>query len=100
MFDQYADQSNYQKMKEDQISKLKTYGGLGKNYLFLLSWTLTGSITNLNIEDLAQKANSQLSNELHDLIINKSYPKPNIVYIDFVNENLTDDIIQYNFDKL
>ncbi|MCF6766548.1 hypothetical protein L3V82_12290 [Thiotrichales bacterium 19S3-7] len=96
VYDQYSDKSNYNKMKTDQIDKLHQYGGLGQNYLFLLSWTLTGSISELDIKKLANTANEHLKDELHDLIINQQYPKPNIVYIDFMSQELGKEIIQYN----
>ncbi|MCF6775924.1 hypothetical protein L3V83_04965 [Thiotrichales bacterium 19X7-9] len=96
VYDEYSDKSDYDQMRSDQINKLKQYGGLNQNYLFLLSWTLTGSITQLDIKKLADTANGHLKTELNNLIIDQHYPKPNIVYIDFINQDLGKTIIQYN----
>lgn len=97
VYDQFSDTSDYKDMMDDQITKLKKYAGLNQSYLFLLSWTLTGEIFALNLKELADQANSHLSDELYDLLIKQKLPKPNFVYIDFIDKKLALDILQYNF---
>ena len=94
VYDSYADTSNFDKMSTDQLNKLKQYGGWGQNHLFLLSWTLTGSAGNLNIYSLAEKANTQLDTSLSQALTVDKDPMPNIVYIDFMNPTLAQNIVQ------
>jgi hypothetical protein len=102
VYDKYADKSDYEKMKKDQLEKWKDYAGLGNTYLFLLSWTLTAGVADdINpsnyIFNMAANANSHLSNVLYEKMIKEKSSRPNIVYIDFLNEYLAKIIIQYNF---
>lgn len=100
--DSYSDTTDLKKMEKDQLGKLDKYGGLGKEYLFLLSWTLTpgvGTFFGGSIEELAAKANAALPDVLHQQIVVSGKPTPNIVYIDYVNAVTTKSIIQYNFKK-
>lgn len=94
--DLYSDKSSYDKMSKDQITKWDNYAGLGKEYLFLLSWTLTAGIDD-SIRDLAAIANGHLPAVLKEQIIDRKKGKPNIVYIDFVNTETARAIIAYNF---
>lgn len=96
IYDRYSNTSDYEKMKADQLSKWKTKGGLGKGYFFLLSWTLTSNIGDDSISLLATKANRNLYDVLYDQIKALS-TKPNIVYIDFFYNALSQSIILYNF---
>ncbi len=97
IYDQYSDEDNYEKMKNDQINKFYQNGGLGNPYLFLLSWTLT-SKSGSSIKTLANKANHELSSGLKEIYNhNEEHKLPNIVYIDFVTSELAETIIQYNF---
>jgi hypothetical protein len=93
VYDVYAEESDYEAMKANQLQKWKEFGGMGKGYLFLLSWTLTYG----NIQEHAAEANAKLSDVLYDQIIKNGASKPNIVYIDFVDSTVTQSIIQYNF---
>lgn len=96
VYDSYSNTDDFNKMSADQLNKLNQYGGWGKNHLFLLSWTLTGTAGHLNIHSLAEKANTNLDASLsHALTVDKD-PMPNIVYIDFMNPILAQDIVQYN----
>lgn len=98
VYDEYSNTSDYNTMKNDQIQKWKTYGGMGNGRFFLLSWTLTASPPlGASIETLAAQANSQLPGVLYDQIVVNKLSKPNIVYIDYVNNTTTQSIIQYNF---
>ena len=81
-------------MRNDQLSKLKYFGGFNNPYLFLLSWTLTSNGF-YSIEDLAHEANSNLPYELQQMYGNMQ--KPNIVYIDYFNPNIAEKIIRLNF---
>jgi len=42
--DKYSDTSDYSAMSTDQLDKLSELGGYENDYLFLLSWTLTGTL--------------------------------------------------------
>ncbi|HEY9256999.1 hypothetical protein [Chitinophaga sp.] len=99
VYDEYADEQNYDKMKKDQLDKWKKYGATDGKYFFLLSWTLTPKdyvIWN-SIETLSAKANKELPAVLYDYIVSNKYSKPNIVYLDYLNETVTQSIIMYNF---
>lgn len=96
VYDSYANTGDFTKMSTDQLNKLNQYGGLGQNHLFLLSWTLTGSVGHLNIHSLAEKANTSLDTSLSQALTVDKDPMPNIVYIDFMNPTLAQDIVQYN----
>jgi 1-phosphatidylinositol phosphodiesterase len=97
--DSYANTTDLKKMEENQLTKLNNSGGLGKEYLFLLSRTLTpdvGTFFGGSIKELAEKANDALPAALSNQK-DQGKPMPNIVYIDYVNVNTTREIIQYNF---
>jgi energy-converting hydrogenase Eha subunit F len=96
VFDEYADKEDYDEMKADQIRKWRDHGGLGKGFLFLLSWTLTPGAGS-TVEELAAIANDKLPGVLHQQIVTSSFSKPNIVYIDYVNRDTAFSIVQYNF---
>jgi 1-phosphatidylinositol phosphodiesterase len=106
VFDQYSNTTNLHDMSEDQILKWTTYGGLGNQYLFLLSWTLTPDPNPLHGKFLpvwvvASRANAALPGVLFEKIIgtpeSTKLPNPNIVYIDFLGPDLARSIILYNF---
>lgn len=94
--DLYSNTDSYPKMSADQISKWDKYAGFGKDYLFLVSWTLTAG-SGGSIRDLARVANDHLPAVLNDQVNIKKKGKPNIVYIDFVNMETTQAIIGWNF---
>lgn len=91
--DKYSDTTDFDDMKEDQLHKLNEYGGLGKDHLFLVSWTLTGGTVISNARD----ANAKLNHALYDHITKEGKVKPNIVYIDAISGAVSEDIIKYNF---
>jgi hypothetical protein len=97
VFDEYSDTSSYEDMKTNQLGKWKEHAGLGTGHLFLLSWTLTGSVGGPSIAEMARNANSKLPGVLYDQIVNRHAQKPNIVYIDFVATAVCQSIILYNF---
>ncbi|WNJ20214.1 hypothetical protein [Pontibacter sp. G13] len=99
VFDKYSDTTDYETMKRTQLEHWSNYGGLGQGFLFLLSWTLTPTLTSSGVATLAEKANSRLPDVLYDQIINHNASKPNVVYIDFLNSQITQGIIWYNFVK-
>jgi len=99
--DAYSDTTDLNKMENNQLFKLNNFGGLGKEYLFLLSWTLTpnaGTFFGGSIKDLARMANRSLPTALQ-YQVKHDKPMPNIVYIDYVNEDISREIIQYNFNN-
>ena len=102
VFDQFANTTDFSEMRADQLKKLGLNGGLGKHYLFLLSWTLTGSPLSfkLNLRELADKANPELASSLQQAFSASHLPKPNIVYLDFINSSLAKEIISYNFEQI
>ncbi|MFJ4157752.1 hypothetical protein ACIPZF_23515 [Pseudomonas sp. NPDC089752] len=95
VYDKYSNTSNLAAMRDDQLKKWREFGGLGKNHLFLLSWTLTPHFLSASVEGLAKLANAALP-EL-DRYAKEYRSKPNIVYIDFVDSSVTSSIIALNF---
>jgi 1-phosphatidylinositol phosphodiesterase len=53
VFDSYANTDDVGQMASDQIDKLAAHGGLGKDFVFLLSWTLTGKLGKQDIKQIA-----------------------------------------------
>lgn len=103
VYDAYSHQSEFSVMQEDQRAKWATHGGYGKDYLFLLSWTLTGSTDNiLDLDLLSAAANPQMPHALHTIaaaVERSSKGLPNIVYIDQVDPYLCKAIIDANDPK-
>ncbi|GAA4439870.1 hypothetical protein GCM10023091_22740 [Ravibacter arvi] len=99
VFDEYADTDDYNTMASKELELWRTHGGLGKGYLFLLSWTLTSGKPPLTspIYDLARVANTALPTVLKQSIDGAHYAKPNVVYIDYVEERVNRSIILWNF---
>lgn len=99
--DAYSNTTSLEKMKQDQLAKLDAYGGLGKDCFFLLSWTLTPNSDTFfhhgSVEKLAGKANPALEKVLAERMGQVNKPKPNIVYIDYLNTKTAQSIIQCNF---
>lgn len=98
--DAYTNTTSLEKMKHDQLTKLDTYGGLGKDYFFLLSWTLTpnaDTFFNGSVKNLAGEANPALKEVLQKRLILPGHPLPNIVYIDYLDAETARCIIQCNF---
>lgn len=98
VYDRYSNTANYDDMAKDQIQKWHRYAKIGGDYLFLLSWTLTsteGPLTG-SIKSLAKTANANLPTVLHEQIVNQKTARPNIVYVDYVNNLTTQSIILYN----
>ena len=103
VYDKYSDTDDYVKMSLDQINKCIQSGGLNKNYLFLLSWTLTQRPLYSSIRDLASIAHKNLASAMDDLYAlaagNNSEPSsklPNIIYIDYVDHYHNYYIIMMN----
>jgi len=97
VYDEYSETDKYSAMKSDQLQKWDDHAALGTGHFFLLSWTLTATFWNSNVKDLAIEANSKLPGVLYDQIITAGAKKPNIVYIDFLNSEVAQSIVQYNF---
>lgn len=99
VYDSYSNTVSLDKMKEDQLRKLNEFGGLGKPYLFLLSWTLTpdiGTFFGGTIEELASKANAELENVISSFLKQPAQVFPNIVYVDYVNTRTSEFILSCN----
>jgi hypothetical protein len=97
VFDKYSNENVFFEMKSDQVAKWRKHGGLGKGYLFLLSWTLTAqSAFDSSVESYASIANSELADSLYRYT-RELNTMPNIVYVDFLDQRIGQTIIQYNF---
>jgi hypothetical protein len=97
VYDDYSETNSPSTMIDGQRGKLANSGGYDKDYLFLLSWTLTGAAGLLDIEVMAKAmANSWLPLTTKD-IRNNVLPHPNIIYCDFVDPYLCKAIIDLNF---
>ncbi len=100
VYDLYSNTVSLEKMKQDQLDKLIAYGGLNKNYFFLLSWTLTpdsSTFLTSSIKNLAKEANRTLEELADEYLRLANIPKPNIAYIDYMNEQTARSIIALNF---
>jgi hypothetical protein len=96
VFDEYSNTDDYDTMEADQLQKWNANAGLGRGHFFLLSWTLTPKFAGHGVEHLAGEANPKLPEVLYSRIITRKAQKPNIVYIDFVNNQTAQSIIMYN----
>ncbi|PVZ37078.1 hypothetical protein N430_04534 [Pseudomonas sp. CC120222-01a] len=96
VYDKYTNTSTLSTMSQDQLAKWQTHGGLGKHYLFLLSWTLTPGLTTPSILAMARLANAALPSVL-DRYFKVYRSKPNIVFIDGLDRSVTSSIISLNF---
>lgn len=96
VYDHYSEKTDFDEMKSDQLHKLKHYGGLGRNYLFLLSWTLTGAVGNLDVQSLTTRCKPNLPDTLKNMRQGE-INKPNLVYMDFVDKYLCRIIIDLNW---
>ncbi|WP_333863730.1 hypothetical protein [Sphingobacterium sp.] len=100
VYDSYANTASLEKMKQDQLAKLIAYGGLNRDYFFLLSWTLTpdsSTFLTSSIKNLAKEANEALEELSEGYFRENHIPKPNIAYMDYVNEQTARSIIALNF---
>lgn len=95
VYDVYSDTKSFADMKAKQDTRLANYGGLGRDFLFLYSWTLTGSGDLRDLELLSRAANPQLPKRLREMVASGG-PRPNIVYIDHVDPWLCSAIIALN----
>lgn len=95
VYDEYSNTTSLSKMWGDQINKLAQYGGYGNDYLFLLSWTLTGDIHLLDIQVLSALARPWLP-QITTEIQNKQLKLPNIIYYDYVDPYINQLIINLN----
>ena len=103
VYDSYSNTTSLEKMMHDQLAKLDAYGGLDKDCFFLLSWTLTPNTNTFfdgSVKKLAEEANPALEEVLIQRMSQPDKPKPNIVYIDYLNVKTAQSIIQCNFQTL
>jgi len=87
VFDLYADTTNFEKMKDDQLGKFAVYNGkMDKNPalpcdLFLLSWTLTPPTA---VWLSAQVANRRLGRDLSSVATTNAQGRMmNLLYVDY-----------------
>jgi len=105
LYDEYANTSDYEKMKNDQIAKLNNYSGNAQQ-LFLFSWTLTfrdweslrgiGGIWPIfgDLQGIASAANCRLGNVLATVPSEKQI---NVIFVDFLKDaRVTDCAIMRN----
>lgn len=106
VFDHYSDSNSLATMSSDQLVKLKIDGGYNRNYLFLLSWTLTGSFTSSvkDVQVLSTMCNPWLPThtskwrKVTQVGLIKTHPtRANIVYFDFITPCLCSCIIEANY---
>lgn len=100
VYDKFANAFSYDDMAVDQLAKWRQHGGLGQGFFFLLSWTVTPlPLPNdfTSIKQLASGANDALPDVLYKNLKDGRLPKPNVVFIDFMNAATAQSIILYNF---
>ncbi|HEX2052447.1 MAG TPA: phosphatidylinositol-specific phospholipase C domain-containing protein [Actinomycetota bacterium] len=91
VYDSYSNDNAIRGMSADQQQKRTSCAGVGNDYLFLFSWTLTGKGSIYNLDLLSSTANPQLPRALH-----ASGNRPNIVYIDAVDPWICGPVIAMN----
>lgn len=108
VYDCYSKANEFRLMGPEQCKQWDDYGwqasadDYGKQYLFLLSWTLTSEIFAIvDLELLSRTANPQLPKALHQMAaaVRKNPTKkqmPNIAYIDYVEPHICRSIIAMN----
>ncbi|MBC6993318.1 hypothetical protein QWY85_19380 [Neolewinella lacunae] len=109
VYDKYSDDNSLNDMRKDQLHKLHSSSNHGGD-LFLLSWTLTQQIfegmtfhfdqLNSSIEDFAKLANSTCTQVLSDQQQTQQITTsklPNVVYVDFCDNFVTDICVWLNF---
>ena len=99
VYDSYTNTTGFPDMLSDQMDKFRRFAANDKNYLFLLSWTLTGYIPDqiMDLTLLSNAANPQMPKALKDLPNVRPKVHPNIVYIDNVDPWLCTPIINLNY---
>ena len=95
--------TNINDMTEDQLKQLRQDGGLGKNILHEVTYTLTPNsdyITKNPLSSTMQLVN-QANENIPDILskIRSLGIFPNIFTIDGANKEISSDIIDMNFDK-
>ncbi|BDD05855.1 hypothetical protein [Aureibacter tunicatorum] len=85
VYDKYSNTTDYNSMKNDQISKFHQFNGMSQNGqiacdMFLMSWTLT-PIT--DVFSYSRPANANLGKEMKKLEANAQGYIPNILYVDY-----------------
>jgi hypothetical protein len=101
VYDRYADATDYQQMKADQLGKFARYDGKCQRRpdvpcdLFLLSWTLTPAT---NVRAYAELPNRKLADDIQDLQHpNRFGCTANLLYADYVETaHLTDVALAMN----
>lgn len=102
VFDSYSNTNMIEQMIEDQNKKLQRYGGYGKKYLFLYSFTLTVqskvrlSAQHYSIELLGNISRARLPIQLEKMRLGE-LKKPNIIYYDFIDAWSCSAIIDLNY---
>lgn len=95
VYNVYSDTNNLDKMVSDQLSKMQAERPTPNAPLFLLSWTLTQSATQVvtcglnecdSILEMAKKANAVLDEKLLSACSQNCFP--NIIYVDGINSAL------------
>lgn len=113
VFDVYSSETHFPVMRDDQLGKMQKHGGYNNNFLFLLSWTLTGDVyvfepNQFDIRALSARSNPELPTYLAFMkrgLYAVNYSKnpqhgrpamPQLVYYDFVDPWLNRMIIGMN----
>jgi len=95
VFDRYSESTEFAVMEGDQLAKLSANGRHDQDHLFLLSWTLTGALGNLDVQALTARANPRIP-ALMRRIVAEGLNRPHIVYWDFVDPFINRCIIELN----
>jgi hypothetical protein len=101
VFDRYADSTDYERMRADQLGKFARYDGKCRRRpdvpcdLFLLSWTLTPAT---GIRAYAELPNRKLADDIKELKGPNRYGCiPNLLYVDYVESaHLLDVALKIN----
>lgn len=99
VYDNYANHDDLQDVMTDQLAKQAQYGGFGKKYLFLNSWTCTGSVFDslLDLVSLSASCNGGLGGGLITPARAGTISKPNLINLDYFDPWNARSIVDLNF---
>ncbi|KAI9018794.1 hypothetical protein DFJ74DRAFT_644177, partial [Hyaloraphidium curvatum] len=103
VFDQYTGSPDMPTVMSDQLAKLSAWGGVGQPFLFLASWTCTGSGTDsaglptlTDLPSLAGRCNGGLGGGLIEGV-RAGRKRPNLVNLDYWDAWLGRAVVRLNY---
>jgi hypothetical protein len=98
VFDEYSKETDYEKMRDEQIEHFEEYTGLCTKTddecdLFVLSWTLTPDAGSKDVGSLSRTPNQHLADEVAKMPVENAYGKIiNVAFVDYVQNARPSDV--------